>query len=137
MTLDEVAKQLGHKNVNWLWVDTTTVAQMERMEDELDSDSLKTKGGGDAFRFDVRSEAPFSEENGEGFITMLEEVSKTDSHKSSIKEALKGIKENTQSTKGKIRLNGAVVTGTAEEIKRFQILDFIRATVLGATIDKY
>jgi homoserine trans-succinylase len=54
-----------------------------------------------------------------------------------VQEALKGIKENTQATNGKVRLNGAVVTGTPVELKRFQELDFIRASVLGATIDKY
>ncbi|QOV10435.1 anti sigma factor C-terminal domain-containing protein [Viridibacillus arvi] len=137
MTLAEMGEQLGYENVDWLWVDTTTINQMDRMTKELDSDSLKTKGGGGAFGFGVGQDTPYTEGNGQGFIQTLEQLSKTDSHKSSIKEALKGIKENTQSSKGKIRLNGAVVTGTAEELKRFQKLDFIRATVIGATIDKY
>ncbi|MCO0597049.1 anti-sigma factor C-terminal domain-containing protein [Peribacillus butanolivorans] len=137
MTMAETAKNLGQDNVNWLWVDTTTPAQMDRMKDELDHDSLKTKGGGGAFGFDVSPGSPYSEESGQGFIVTLEQLSKTDSHKSSIKEALKDIKENTQSTKGEIRLNGAVVTGTPKELKRFQNLDFIRASILGATTDKY
>ncbi len=137
MTLAEMGEKLGYINVNWLWVDTTTVAQMDRMTKELDSDSLKTKGGGGAFGFDVSQEVPYSGESGQGFIHDLEQMSKTDSHKSSIKEALKGIKENTQSSKGEIQFNGAVVTGTAEELRRFQKLDFIRASVIGATIDKY
>ena len=101
MTLAEMGKQLGYENVNWLWVDTTTVAQMDRMTKELDSDSLKTKGGGGAFGFDVSQEVPYSGESGQGFIHTLEQLSKTDSHKSSIKEALKGIKENTNLQKGK------------------------------------
>ncbi|WML27388.1 anti sigma factor C-terminal domain-containing protein [Neobacillus sp. OS1-33] len=137
MTISEVADILGHENVNWLWVDTTTATQMERMERNLDRDSLKTKGGGGAFGFQVTPEPPYSEENGQRFINILEQLIKKGSHKSSIKDALKGIKDNTQTTKGKIRINGAVVTGTAMELKRFQNLDFIRASVLGATIDKY
>ncbi|MDR7238446.1 anti sigma factor C-terminal domain-containing protein [Neobacillus drentensis] len=137
MTILEATKQLGQENVNWLWVDTSSVAQMKRMEETLDSDSLKTKGGGGAFGFEVTPEFPYSEENGDGFISMLEQLRNKGLHKSSINEALKGIKENTLATKGKIRLNGAVVTGTAAELKRFQKLKFIRASVLGATIDKY
>ncbi|CAH2714599.1 hypothetical protein BACCIP111895_01771 [Neobacillus rhizosphaerae] len=137
MTITEVSKQLGHDNVNWLWVDTTSVAQMKRMEKELDSDSNKTKGGGGAFGFDVNPEYSYSEKNGQFFMDTMDQLSQTDSHKRSIKEALKGINENTQSTDGKIRLNGAVVTGTSAELRRFQNLDFIRASVLGATIDKY
>jgi hypothetical protein len=105
---------------------------------KIDSDSLKTKGGGGAFGFEVTPEfPPYSEENGEGFISTLEQLRNKGIHKSSVIEALKGIKENTLATKGKIRLNGAVVTGTAAELKRFQKLKFIRASVLGATIDKY
>jgi hypothetical protein len=137
MTISEVANKLGQENVNWLWVDTSSASQMERMERELDSDSLKTKGGGGAFGFEVMPEYPYSEESGEGFVGTLEQLRDKGIHKSTIKEALKGIKENTQATNGKIRLNGAVVTGTPVELKRFQELDFIRASVLGATIEKY
>ncbi|MCM3570268.1 anti sigma factor C-terminal domain-containing protein [Neobacillus mesonae] len=137
MTLTEAAVKLGQKNVNWLWVDTTTAAQMERMETTLEHDNVKTKGGGGAFGFAVRPEQPFTEESGKGFIQTLEEVKKQGYHKSSINEALMGLEENTKATNGKIRLNGAVITGAPNELKRFQKLDFIRASVLGATIDKY
>ncbi|MFD4819644.1 hypothetical protein [Peribacillus butanolivorans] len=67
----------------------------------------------------------------------LKELKKRGVHKSLVNEAFKGIEGNTRSTEGKIRYNGAVVTGTADELKRFQDLTFIRASVLGATIDKY
>lgn len=137
MTISEVTEQLGHQNVNWLWVDTTTSSTMEKMERELKQDSLKTKGGGGAFGFEVNPESPYSEENGQWFIQTLEQLSKKESHKSTIIEALKGIKENTQGTEGELRINGAVVTGTAMELKRFENLDFIRSSVLGATIDNY
>lgn len=137
MTLDEISKQLGNKNVNWLWVDTSTKEQMRRMEKELDSDSVKTKGGGGAFGFDIHPQAPYSSQYEEFFMRTLKELKKMGVRKGIVNEALKGIEENTRSTEGKIRYNGAVVTGTAEELKRFQDLDFIRASVLGATIDKY
>ncbi|TKC14949.1 anti sigma factor C-terminal domain-containing protein [Robertmurraya kyonggiensis] len=134
MTLTEAAEKLGHDHVNWLWVDTTNVAQMEKMEQTLDSDSVKTKGGGGAFGFAVRPEVPYSEEFGPLFIQTLEQLKE---NRSTVKEALKGMKENTQATNGNIRLNGAVVSGTPAELEKFQNLDFIRASVLGATIDKY
>ncbi|MEQ2529485.1 hypothetical protein EKG37_16655 [Robertmurraya yapensis] len=137
LTIAEAAEKLGQDYVNWLWVDTTTSAQMEKMEQTLDGDSVKTKGGGGAFGFEVRPEIPYSEEYGPLFIQTLEQLIENGSHRSTVKEALKGIKENTQTTNGNIRLNGAVVTGTPAELKRFQNLDFIRASVLGATIDKY
>jgi len=137
MTLEELRNQLGQKNVNWLWVDTSSKAQMKRMERELHSDHLKTKGGGGAFGFDVSTENSLPYPSELGFMNRLEQMSKTGSHKNLIKEALIGIKENTQVTDGNIRYNGAVITGTAEELKRFKNLNFIRTSVLGATIDKY
>jgi hypothetical protein len=137
MTLTEVSKQLGPKNVNWLWVDTSTKAQMSRMEDELDSDDVKIKGGGGAFGFDINPQGSYSSQYEEFFMRSLKELKKIGVRKSLVNEALKGIEENTRSTEGKIQYNGAVVTGTAEELKRFQDLAFIRASVLGATIDKY
>lgn len=42
-----------------------------------------------------------------------------------------------ENTKDETTISGAVVTGTPEELERFQDLDFVRASVLGATIDKY
>lgn len=137
MTISEAAQKLGYENVNWLWVDTTTASQMETMERTLDKDSEKTKGGGVAFGIEVYPETSYTEENGQYFINILEMLNKKGIHKSAVKEALRGIKENTQGTNGKIRLNGAVVTGSPAQLRRFQNLDFIRASVLGATIDKY
>ncbi|MGP7819332.1 anti sigma factor C-terminal domain-containing protein [Niallia sp. 01092] len=137
MTIDELGSRLGYKNVNWLWADTTTSAQMERMEKELDHDSLKTKGGGGAFGIDVQSETPYSEEINQIFINKLYELDETNQHKGEVREALKGIKEATKSNSKELKYNGAVVTGTKKELQRFQKLDFIRASVLGATIDKY
>lgn len=34
-----------------------------RMKDELDSDSLKTKGGGGAFGFDINPQEPYSNQH--------------------------------------------------------------------------
>ncbi|QKE72735.1 hypothetical protein HPK19_07895 [Arthrobacter citreus] len=138
MTIEELNKQLGYKNVNWIWVDTSYKKQMDYMENVLDSDDVKTKGGGGAFGITLSGGVPLSAKNGVNyFLSTLNELSKKGSHKTSVKEALLGIKENTKETNGEIRFNGAVVTGTAEELKRFKSLKFIRASVLGATIDKY
>ncbi len=137
LTLSELNRQLGQNNVNWLWVDTTTKAQIKHMEIELDGDDLKTKAGEKAFGIDTTSEQiPYSDEDGKYFISTLDQLIKEGSHKNLVSGVLKGIKENTNETEGEILISGAVVTGSAEELKRFKNLNFIRASVLGATIDK-
>lgn len=132
MTLDQLSKTLGHENVNWLWVDTTTESQRARMNDELDADGLKVKGGGNAFGFEVAEAYPYSASNGQGYIGALEGASESSAF---VKEALKAVKANAKN--GELLISGAVVTGTPEELQRFRKLDFIRASVLGVTIDKY
>lgn len=137
LSIKELQKILGHKNVNWLWVDTSYSAQMERMTKELPSDDLKTKGGGGAFGFDVYSETSYSQQQIDYFNQALKQLAEKKIHKNEVKEAIKGINENTHSNPANLKFNGAVVTGTAKELKRFQNMDIIRASVLGATIDKY
>ncbi|MCM3409643.1 anti sigma factor C-terminal domain-containing protein [Metabacillus litoralis] len=137
ITITDLGEQLGYVNVDWLWVDTTTEAQMKRMNTELDNDSVKTKGGEGAFGFAVSPDYPYSKGGKFDYIGLLERLSKNDRYKSSIKKAINNIKENTRTSNREIRLNGAVVTGTPKELKRFQELDFVRASVIGATIDKY
>lgn len=133
----ELNEQLGRESVNWLWVDTTTAAQMNKMEKENNGHSVKTKGGGGALGFKVGEGKHYSEASSQNFFEMLEELNEKGLHQNTVKAALKGIDENTQSSNGKIRFNGAVVTGTPEELRRFQHLECIRASVLGATIDQY
>ncbi|MFS0634825.1 anti sigma factor C-terminal domain-containing protein [Mesobacillus foraminis] len=134
MTLTELSSRLGHENINWLWVDTTTSAQRSRMSEELPDDSLRVKGGGRAYGFSVNKENPYTAESGKGFLKTMEQLSKS---RTSVKAALKGIKENAVTMNGELLVSGAVVTGAAEELQRFKDLQFIRASVLGATIDQY
>ncbi|ALZ64533.1 hypothetical protein FORC13_p048 (plasmid) [Bacillus cereus] len=46
-------------------------------------------------------------------------------------------KDNPKLNPEKVRIVGAVVTGTPDELKKYQNKEFIRASSLGATIDKY
>ncbi|EWG09315.1 anti sigma factor C-terminal domain-containing protein [Cytobacillus firmus] len=133
MTLDQLSKQLGNKNVNWLWVDTTSKSKKEEIN-KIKGDSVKTKWGEDAFGFDVSGDLPYTTETGQVFISNMKELSNSNS---TIKKALKTIRENTKNSNGELLISGAVVTGTPEELERFKELKFIRATVLGATIDRY
>ena len=137
LSINELQKTLGDKNVNWLWVDTSYAAQMERMTKELPDDDLKTKGGGGAFGFDVYPETSYSQQQINYFNQTLQQLFEKKIHKNEVKEAIKGINENTNSNPSNLKFNGAVVTGTAKELKRFQNMDIVRASVLGATIDKY
>lgn len=133
MTLDQLSKQLGYKNVNWLWVDTTSHSKKEEIN-KIRVGSVKTKWGKDAFGFDVSGTSPYTTETGQVFLSNMKELSNSNS---TIKKALKTIEEYTSTSNGELLISGAVLTGTPEELERLKEMEFIRASVLGATIDKY
>lgn len=133
MTLDQLSKQLGYKNVNWLWVDTTSHSKKEEIN-KIKVATVKTKWGEDAFGIDVSGTSPYTTETGQVFLSTMEELSNSNS---TIKKALNTIRENTKNSNGELLISGAVFTGTPEELERLKGLKLIRASVLGATIDKY
>ncbi|PWW17060.1 sigma factor regulator [Cytobacillus oceanisediminis] len=61
MTLSDLGEVLGYKNVDWLWVNTKTKKQMEKIEGMQGSDSVKVVNGDNAYGFGVSEEYPYSD----------------------------------------------------------------------------
>lgn len=61
MTLSDLGGILGYKNVDWLWVNSKTKDQMDKIEDMKDSDSIKVLNGDNAYGFRVSEEYPYSD----------------------------------------------------------------------------
>lgn len=101
MTLSDLGEELGYKNVDWLWVHSTTEKQRKQIE-ELQYDSLKVKNGENAYGYEASEEQPYSEYPIENTI-----------------------------------VSGAIVSGTPQDLERFQNLDIVRTSVIGVTIDEY
>lgn len=133
--LSELKEKLGFKNVNWLWVDTSNSEQLTNTGTNTQKDELKIQSDNSAFGIEVSSKSPYSIEHGKSFIKFLEQH--TDVQKSLEKRMLKVIKSDPQSSKGDLLISGVVVSGTPKELKRFSNLEFIRSSVIGATIDNY
>ncbi|WP_043933860.1 anti sigma factor C-terminal domain-containing protein [Bacillus sp. EB01] len=62
MTLSDLGEVLGYKNVDWLWVNSKTKKQMEKINgmQDADSDSIKVLNGDNAYGFVVSEEYPYS-----------------------------------------------------------------------------
>lgn len=69
-SLEELGKELGYKNVNWLWVDQTKKKSLKDMEKNLNGDSLKVKTGENAHGYSVSEDFPY-DDNG----TVKDEIS--------------------------------------------------------------
>ena len=139
MNISDVPEQLGIENVNWLWVDTTTPEQIEKMnkEKELTWNSNKIKEGEEAIGFYLRPDLELTKDSGQEFIQYLKLLNTSNGGNHTIKAALANLKEKIKQTNGEVLISGAVVSGTPEELTRFRELNFIKASVIGATIDKY
>lgn len=61
MAPSDLGEILGYKNVDWLWVNSKTKEQMDKIKDMQDSDSIKVVSGDNAYGFRVSEEYPYSE----------------------------------------------------------------------------
>lgn len=135
-TLAELEKIMGRENVNWLWVHTTSEKKLKELADPnqvAHPDNVMSGPSADGFQVDRED---FTEGGG-GFLSFIKLLSEEGKYKSAVKKMANGIKEGAFPTVEDIRITGAVVTGTPQELERFQKLGIVRASTLGATIDLY
>ncbi|WP_342605177.1 anti sigma factor C-terminal domain-containing protein [Peribacillus sp. FSL E2-0159] len=140
LTLHEASKILGTDNVNWLWVDTSTDAQVKEYKKEAlmkeNERHAITQGGGSAYGFEVM-DSDF-EIGGQFFLNIIKTLSLEDgNYQSKVKKLANSINEKSSPKVSDIRISGAVVTGTPKELERFNNIDIIRASLIGATVDIY
>ncbi|TWT26014.1 anti sigma factor C-terminal domain-containing protein [Planomicrobium sp. CPCC 101110] len=128
-TIDEVRKQFSDQ-LAWYWVDTAS-------GDEQGS-AVQPISGEDAYGFISRIEEA-NEDSAKRFIQHIEWLqgegdSKQEAHR--LYDALTDAGKSVL-TPDNMKIAGAVVTGTPEELRKFNDAPMVRTAVLGATADKY
>ncbi|MED4096775.1 anti sigma factor C-terminal domain-containing protein [Peribacillus simplex] len=138
LSLHEASKILGTDNVNWLWVDTSTKAQVNNYKKEAlkigNERHVITKSGASAYGFDVL-DSDF-EIGGQYFLNIIKTI-KDGNYHNNVKKLANSINEESSPKVSDISISGAVVTGTPKELERFKNIDIIRASLIGATVDIY
>lgn len=130
--LKEVQNQLGSENINWVWVETTTKDKLE----DIKSDSfLRIMDGPSADGFQVRGD-DFNPA-AETFLRNVKQLSKEGKYQTAAQEMADGINPKSFPKVDDLRISGVVVSGTPNELEKFQNLEIIRASTIGATIDMY
>ncbi|TWT09235.1 anti sigma factor C-terminal domain-containing protein [Planomicrobium sp. CPCC 101079] len=128
-TINEVRERFSGQ-LAWYWVDTASASEKEN--------AVQPITGEDAYGFISRIEE-MNEDAAERFIHQVEWLQKDGDSK---EEAHRLYDILTDAGKKELapenlKITGAVVTGTPEELKRFNEDPMIRAAVLGATANKY
>ncbi|WP_165767928.1 anti sigma factor C-terminal domain-containing protein [Virgibacillus indicus] len=108
MTVEEVGKAIGARNVEWLWLDKSNAKAFTELQFN-ETDFFHVLHGEGAYGFSVSEDYPYW--NQEFF-------------------------EN-KSTETEYPISGAIISGTPSELERFLEIDIIRTSVIGVTIDKY
>ncbi|NRG47137.1 anti sigma factor C-terminal domain-containing protein [Bacillus sp. CRN 9] len=130
--LKEVQNLLGSENINWVWVETTTKDKL----DDIKSDSfLRIMDGPSADGFQVRGD-DFNPA-AETFLRNVKQLSKEGKYQTAAQEMADGINPKSFPKVDDLRISGVVVSGTPNELEKFQDLEIIRASTIGATIDMY
>ncbi|WP_257348718.1 anti-sigma factor [Pseudalkalibacillus decolorationis] len=131
-TLKEVQNLMGSENINWVWVKTTTKDEL----DDIKSDSfLKIMDGPSADGFQVRGDD--LNQAAEMFLRNIKQLSKEGKYQSTAQEMANEINPKAFPKIDDLRISGVIVSGTPKELERFQDLEIIRASTIGATIDLY
>ncbi|MCM3178010.1 anti sigma factor C-terminal domain-containing protein [Cytobacillus horneckiae] len=130
--LKEIQNLMGSENVNWVWVKTTTKDEL----DDIKSDSsLRIMDGPSADGFHVGGDD--INPAAETFLRILKQLSKEGKYQTAVKEMTEGINPKSFPMVDDLRISGIVVSGTPNELEKFQDLEIIRASTIGATIDIY
>ena len=128
---------LDHNDTEWLWVDSLSDDDIDAKQEQDDLGYLSSFTANNVFGFPFTENTSWSFPN--SFLAVLEnEDIQNSEYAEQANEILSVLKENDEEVEGgKVRIIGAVVTGTPEELRKYQDLDFIRASSLGASVSVY
>ncbi|CAH2465278.1 MULTISPECIES: anti sigma factor C-terminal domain-containing protein [Bacillus cereus group] len=135
-SISEVQKLLDKQNTEWLWIDTESDEEIH----SINQQELKEEGGsfnrGNIYGYPYNSQNDW--QSPEFFIDTLKSPEFYGEYADKAKEILTKLKkDNPTLNPEKVKIVGAVVTGTPDELKKYQNKEFIKSSSLGATIDKY
>lgn len=131
-TLKEVQNLIGSDNINWIWVKTTTKDELK----DINSNSfLSIMDGPSADGFQVRGND--LNQAAAVFLRNVKQLSKESKYQAAAQEMADGINAKSFPKIDDLRISGVVVSGTPRELERFQELNIIRSSTIGATIDLY
>ncbi|MFJ8356681.1 anti sigma factor C-terminal domain-containing protein [Bacillus paramycoides] len=137
-SFSEVQKLLDKQNTEWLWVE----AELDEEIQSMNQQELKGEEERESFHRGNIYGYPYNSQNDwqspEFFIDTLKSPDFSGDYADKAKKVLTRLKkDNPKLDSEKVKIVGAVVTGTPDELKQYQNKEFIRASSLGATIDKY
>ncbi|WP_185762947.1 anti sigma factor C-terminal domain-containing protein [Niallia circulans] len=129
-SLAELEEKLGSTHVNWLWVDTATDAELSKMNISLKED--KAYVGDSTIGFQVKGAGFVSQ--GQVFLDKLKKLSDDKEYQKEAELVLTGINKSAFPSVKDIKVRGAVVSGTPEQLAAFMKVKIIKASTIGTKI---
>lgn len=133
----EAKYMLDKDDTEWLWIDAVSDSLIETKQEQEEIGRISSFFNGNVFGI------PYTKYTGwtapDAYVERLESDEIQESiyadYANSILEELKANDPDLEG--GKFRIIGAVVTGTPDELMKYQDMDFIRASSLGASTSIY
>ncbi|WP_077622502.1 anti sigma factor C-terminal domain-containing protein [Sediminibacillus massiliensis] len=130
-TTKEIEKLMGEENVTWFWVDTAT----EEKIDNFSNTRSPYVDGPSADGFQVYSDDYTS--SAKEFLRDIQQLKEEGTYQAAAKRMAEGINGESIPHVLDVKLIGAIVTGTPEQLNEYKELGIVRASTIGATIDFY
>lgn len=131
-TLKEIQNLMGSENINWVWVKTIKEDKLGNVKSDSNS---RIVDGPSADGFQVRGDDLNSA--AKTFISNIELLSKEGQYQTAVQKMAEGINPNSFPMVDDLRISGVIVSGAPNELEKFQDLEIIQASTIGATIDMY
>lgn len=129
-SLTEIEDMLGSKHVNWLWVDTATDAELQEMNMSLNEDNAYA--GDTTIGFQVKGAGFVS--HGQVFLDKLKKLCDDEAYRKEAELVLSGINKSTFPSVKDVKVRGAVISGTPEQLAAFMKVKMIKASTIGIKI---
>lgn len=128
-SINEVRKKFSEQ-LAWYWVDSASPSEKDNVKQPI--------SGNDAYGFISRTEE-MNEDAAKRFIQQVKWLQKKGEAQQEAHRLYDVLTDSgsTELSSENLKITGAVVTGTAEELKKFNEEPMIRAAVLGATANNY
>lgn len=133
--LEEVERLLPDEvHVTWYWVNTMDAEELAGFHDDQQPLRAETSYGFDRYRDGLTANDPAQKQTEEDFIRFVKTaIEQKDYYISEYQRIYNAIEKNKKDG----LIIGAVVTGTRESLLTLKNQPFIRAAVLGATVDQF
>jgi len=128
-TVKQVRNMILSDHLDWMWVDSYSERELKDRNAQTEPREVYTASS--VYGFKSADYGP------DLFMSSLHALKDQEPYAKKVAPILKSLKEKEVRSPRDLRVIGVIISGLPQDLKRYQNKPYIRASVLGATVEKY